>query len=129
LGWERRSAAAATPPSRKRPLTNIATAALIILALLAVGGFWFFQRGPAKVSTPMAAAKSIAVLPFVDMSQNKDQEYFSDGIAEELLNRLAQLPDLKVAARTSAFQFRGKNLDMADIGRQLKVGHVLEGGV
>jgi len=73
--------------------------------------------------------KSIAVLPFVDMSPDGDQEYFSDGIAEELLNRLAQIPELRVAARTSAFQFKGKNLDIADIGRQLKVAHVLEGSV
>jgi TolB-like protein len=75
------------------------------------------------------AEKSIAVLPFVDMSQAHDQEYFSDGIAEELLNRLAQVPGLRVAARTSAFRFKGKNLDMADIGRQLKVAHLLEGSV
>jgi len=73
--------------------------------------------------------KSIAVLPFVNMSADPEQEYFSDGIAEELLNRLAQFPDLKVAARTSAFQFKGKNLDVGDIGRQLNVGHVLEGSV
>jgi TolB-like protein/tetratricopeptide (TPR) repeat protein len=73
--------------------------------------------------------KSIAVLPFVNMSADPEQEYFSDGIAEELLNRLAQFPDLKVAARTSAFQFKGRNLDVGDIGRQLNVGHVLEGSV
>jgi len=73
--------------------------------------------------------KSIAVLPFVNMSADPEQEYFSDGIAEELLNRLAQFPDLKVAARTSAFQFKGRNLDVEDIGRQLNVGHVLEGSV
>jgi len=73
--------------------------------------------------------KSIAVLPFVNMSADPEQEYFSDGIAEELLNRLAQFPDLKVAARTSAFQFKGRNLDVEDICRQLKVGHVLEGSV
>jgi len=73
--------------------------------------------------------KSIAVLPFVNMSADPEQEYFSDGIAEELLNRLAQFPDLKVAARTSAFQFKGRNLDVEEIGRQLKVGNVLEGSV
>ncbi|MEO8161174.1 MAG: hypothetical protein ABI588_07125 [Arenimonas sp.] len=74
-------------------------------------------------------AKSIAVLPFVNMSQAHDQEYFSDGIAEELLNQLAQIPELRVAARTSAFRFKGRNLDMADIGRQLKVAWLLEGSV
>ena len=73
--------------------------------------------------------KSIAVLPFVNMSSDPEQEYFSDGLAEELLNRLAQNTNLHVAARTSAFQFKGKNLDVAEIGRQLKVENVLEGSV
>jgi TolB-like protein/Tfp pilus assembly protein PilF len=73
--------------------------------------------------------KSIAVLPFVNMSSDPEQEYFSDGLAEELLNRLTKNPNLRVAARTSAFQFKGQNLDVADIGRQLKVDHVLEGSV
>ena len=73
--------------------------------------------------------KSIAVLPFVNMSTDPEQEYFSDGISEELLNRLAQFPDLKVAARTSAFQFKGKNLDIDAIGKQLNVAHILEGSV
>ncbi len=86
-----------------------------------------------ELPDPQAAStkpdKSIAVLPFVNMSADPEQEYFSDGIAEELLNRLAQIPDLKVAARTSAFQFKGKNLDIADIGRQLNVAHILEGSV
>ncbi len=90
-------------------------------------------KAESEPSEPQAAPtqpdKSIAVLPFVNMSGDPEQEYFSDGIAEELLNRLAQLPDLKVAARTSAFQFKGKNLDIADIGRQLNVAHVLEGSV
>jgi len=84
---------------------------------------------PAAATQSLVSKKSIAVLPFVDMSQGQDQEYFSEGIAEELLNRLAQITDLKVAARTSAFQFKGRNLDVADIGRQLKVSHVLEGSV
>jgi TolB-like protein/Flp pilus assembly protein TadD len=76
-----------------------------------------------------SAEKSIAVLPFVNMSSDPEQEYFSDGLAEELLNRLAKNGNLRVAARTSAFQFKGKNLDVADIGRQLNVDHVLEGSV
>jgi TolB-like protein/Flp pilus assembly protein TadD len=76
-----------------------------------------------------ANQKSIVVLPFVNMSSDPEQEYFSDGLAEELLNRLAKNPNLRVAARTSAFQFKGQNLDVADIGRQLKVDHVLEGSV
>ncbi|HXI03074.1 MAG TPA: protein kinase [Candidatus Saccharimonadales bacterium] len=73
--------------------------------------------------------KSIAVLPFVDMSQSKDQEYFSDGISEELLNLLAKVPGLKVAARTSSFSFKGKEVEITEIARQLHVAHVLEGSV
>jgi TolB-like protein/tetratricopeptide (TPR) repeat protein len=84
---------------------------------------------PGSPAASIKPDKSIAVLPFVNMSSDPEQEYFSDGIAEELLNRLAQIPDLKVAARTSAFQFKGKNLDIADIGRQLNVAHILEGSV
>jgi TolB-like protein/Tfp pilus assembly protein PilF len=72
---------------------------------------------------------SIAVLPFVNMSNDPEQEYFSDGISEELLNVLAQYPDLRVAARTSSFQFKGKNPDIADIAEKLHVNHVLEGSV
>ncbi len=72
---------------------------------------------------------SVAVLPFVNMSSDPEQEYFSDGISEEILNVLTRIPNLKVAARTSSFQFKGKNLDIADIGKQLQVNHLLEGSV
>lgn len=72
---------------------------------------------------------SIAVLPFVNMSSDAEQEYFSDGLTEELLNILAQLPDLKVIARTSSFAFKGKDVGIADIARELKVPHILEGSV
>ena len=73
--------------------------------------------------------KSIAVLPFVNMSNDPEQEYFSDGISEELLNALAKIRDLRVAARTSSFAFKGKNQDITAIGEQLKVATVLEGSV
>ena len=73
--------------------------------------------------------KSIAVLPFVNMSADKDNEYFSDGISEEILNVLARIPDLKVAARTSAFAFKGTNINIAEIARTLNVDVVLEGSV
>lgn len=96
------------------------------LVALALG--WYYVGQPAMRATG-TNARSVAVLPFVNMSADPAQEFFSDGISEELLNRLAQFPDIKVAARTSAFQFKGKNLDVADIGRQLKVAHVLEGSV
>ena len=73
--------------------------------------------------------KSIAVLPFVNMSNDPDQEYFSDGITEEILNSLAHLKDLKVAGRTSSFQFKGKNIDLREVGNKLGVNTVLEGSV
>jgi len=76
-----------------------------------------------------AADKSVAVLPFVDMSPQKDQEYFTDGLTENLLNALAQLRDLKVAGRTSSFAFKNRNEDLRSIGEQLGVAHVLEGSV
>lgn len=73
--------------------------------------------------------KSIAVLPFVDLSPAHDQEYFSDGIAEEILNALVKLKGLKVAGRTSSFSFKGRNEDLRNVGRMLSVAHVLEGSV
>jgi TolB-like protein len=72
---------------------------------------------------------SIAVLPFVNMSSDPEQEYFSDGMTEEILNLLAKIPDLKVIGRTSSFAFKGKNEDLREIGDALGVGHVLEGSV
>ena len=72
---------------------------------------------------------SVAVLPFVNMSSDPEQEYFSDGISEEILNVLTRIPNLKVAARTSSFQFKGRNLDIEDIGQRLQVNHLLEGSV
>src|SRR5207253_1696429 len=72
---------------------------------------------------------SIAVLPFVDMSSGKDQEYFSDGVSEEILNELSQVEGLKVSGRTSSFSFKGKNEDLREIGQKLGVGAVLEGSV
>ena len=78
---------------------------------------------------PVDGSRSVAVLPFVNMSSDPEQEYFSDGLSEELLNRLAQNEQLRVAARTSSFQFKGQNQDIGEIGRQLKVKHVLEGSV
>ena len=108
------------PVGNKRVYTTAA-----IFAVLAIG--WYVWRRPLLPTE--ADAHSVAVLPFVNMSTDPAQEFFSDGIAEELLNHLAQSPDLMVAARTSAFQFKGKNLDVAEIGRKLNVAHVLEGSV
>ena len=83
------------------------------------------QPPPVQESAP----RSIAVLPFVNMSEDPSQEYFSDGISEELLNGLAKIRELRVAARTSSFAFKGKNQDITEIGEKLKVGTVLEGSV
>jgi TolB-like protein len=83
----------------------------------------------AATAAPAASDNSIAVLPFVDMSQAKDQEYFSDGLSEELLNLLAQVPQIRVIARTSSFAFKGKEVGVAEIAKTLSVAHVLEGSV
>ena len=98
-----------------------------LLVLLLIAAFWFARtkRLPETAQIP----PSIAVLPFVDLSPEKDQEYFSDGLAEELLNSLARIQGLKVVARTSAFQFKGKNEDLRVIGQKLNVATVLEGSV
>ncbi|CAN5323868.1 hypothetical protein BH11PSE14_BH11PSE14_05800 [soil metagenome] len=107
----------------------------LVAVITALAAGWFLRGhetgdGPPPQAKPAEAMeRSIAVLPFVNMSADPSEDYFSDGISEELLNRLAKIPDLKVAARTSAFRFKGKNIDIGDIGRQLKVAHVLEGSV
>jgi len=81
---------------------------------------------PAALAPP---PRSVAVLPFADMSEKKDQEYFADGMAEEIINLLAQVSDLRVPARTSSFYFRGKSTKVPDIARELGVAHVLEGSI
>jgi TolB-like protein len=83
---------------------------------------------PAPPAEPVSA-KSIAVLPFVNMSDDASNEYFSDGISEEILNSLAKIRELKVAGRTSSFSFKGKNQDLRQIGEALGVAHILEGSV
>ena len=85
----------------------------------------------AKVESEVTAEtdKSIAVLPFVNMSDDAGNEYFSDGLSEELLNMLVQIPELQVAARTSAFSYKGKDVKIAQIAKELSVAHVLEGSV
>jgi serine/threonine protein kinase/tetratricopeptide (TPR) repeat protein len=118
---------------------GLATAGIIVVSLAAVAA----MRGrlPATsdspeapsdlfgVSSRSAVQPSIAVLPFADMSPTRDQEYFADGISEEVLNALARIPELRVSARTSSFSFKGRNLPIGDIARELGVGAVLEGSV
>jgi TolB-like protein len=81
------------------------------------------------VTSPAFSEKSIAVLPFVDMSEKRDQEFFSDGLAEELIDLLTKVPDLRVPARTSSFYFKGQHATIAEIARALGVAHILEGSV
>jgi adenylate cyclase len=85
--------------------------------------------GPPPVTGPGSSDVSIAVLPFVNMSDDKSNEYFSDGLTEELLNVLANVPGLRVIARTSSFSYKGKEVKIADVARDLDVNHVLEGSV
>ncbi len=84
---------------------------------------------PTLTTAQPSAPKSIAVLPFADMSPQRDQEYFTDGIAEEIINALTKIQALRVVSRTSSFALKGKNEDIAEIGRKLRVGTVLEGSV
>jgi TolB-like protein/Flp pilus assembly protein TadD len=87
------------------------------------------KQGASEALLDSYGDRSIAVLPFVDLSPNKDQEYFSDGIAEELLNLLAKISNLRVISRSSAFSFKGQSLPITEIARRLNVAHVLEGSV
>ncbi len=117
-----------TPLQRSLKLNTIkkmAAFAVILLGAALVGVFMErWQDGSGRV-----AERSIAVLPFVNLSSDKEQEYFSDGISEELLNLLARIPELRVISRTSAFSYKGKGIDIPTIAEQLNVAHVLEGSV
>jgi len=87
------------------------------------------EAEPEVVVQEVPAIKSIAVLPFVNMSSDAEQEFFSDGITEEILNSLASVKELKVAGRTSSFAFKGQSQDLRHIGDALGVNHILEGSV
>lgn len=114
--------------------------AIIVVLALALGYFVWEWQGLVRQLEPSTANQgsevvrtagvaSVAVLPFVNMSADPEQEYFSDGISEELLNLLAKIPQLRVPARTSSFQFKGQNLDISKVAQELNVQHVLEGSV
>jgi TolB-like protein/Flp pilus assembly protein TadD len=106
---------------------------VVIAGLLSIGLFFLGRYTAGNTGTPRqseaATNKSIAVLPFENLSDDKNTAYFSDGITEEILNALAQIPNLKVAARRSAFQFKGSDLDLRKIGQILGVAHILEGSL
>jgi adenylate cyclase len=114
-------------PGRTRWMPYAMAAAMVLLLL--AGGWALRGRGRAAPVAQAAQAPSIAVLPFVNLSGDPENDYFSDGLSEELLNVLAQLPELRVAARTSSFRYRGNDVPVDSIGRALRVGHVLEGSV
>lgn len=98
------------------------------LALVLLAGGYLAARRP-HTPSPIPNASSIAVLPFVNLSSNKENEYFSDGLTDDLINALTKVQGLRVVARGSAFQFKGKNPDIRAVGRQLNVAAVLEGSV
>jgi len=120
---QQESPAAAKPKKRGRKLSLLIGAGIAFAALAILVSFFL----PPKPAPPVE--QSVAVIPFVDMSPQKDQDYFCDGMTEELINRLSQVQDLRVPARTSAFTFKGKTEDIRDIGAKLNVRTVLEGSV
>jgi TolB-like protein len=122
------------------PLLSVAAVGVLVVLLF---GWWFMQRSgrdhqnastgsrnaTAPASTKVPDQKSVAVLPFVNLSDDKGSEYFSDGVSEELLTVLQKIPGMHVAARTSAFSFKGKNATAQEIGQKLGVAHLVEGSV
>jgi TolB-like protein/Tfp pilus assembly protein PilF len=134
-----RSAGDAAAPSGARSTLRALIWAVALIVVVAIVMYyasqWSASHGMAQPSAgaaaPPAAApgKSVAVLPFTDLSEKHDQEYFSDGLAEELIDTLTRVPNLRVPARTSSFSFKGKSATVSEIGRALGVTHILEGSV
>ncbi len=119
---------------RKLDFAIIGVLAIAVAYLVAEKLIWSDDLAPesqvdASIAVPQEIVKSIAVLPFVNMSADPEQEYFSDGIAEEILNGLVKVSGLRVVARTSAFSFKGQNIDIRQVGETLNANHVLEGSV
>ena len=119
---------ASIAPVTGKKLNNLIIGSLIILILFLVFERFYVHEHEESFDKSLSLP-SIAVLPFADMSPNKDQEYFSDGLSEELLNVLAKVSGIKVAGRTSSFKYKGKNDDLTIIGKELRVEHLLEGSV
>jgi transcriptional activator of cad operon len=125
------SVRSAKPPVRNK--VYLIVAAILVIGVVAVG-WQYWARHPRSAASPAdlsrpAPGRSIAVLPFLDMSEATDQEYFADGMTEAIIDLLTKIPELRVPARTSSFYFKGKAVNVSDIGRELKVAHVLEGSV
>jgi adenylate cyclase len=139
------SSATKSVPARSMNRTVVVAVALIGIGIAAFAAdrLWVSRRAAAPMPLPSALSsttapaeaaasipeKSLAVLPFVDMSEKQDQEYFSDGMSEELIDMLTRISDLRVPARTSSFYFKGKSTTIADIAKTLGVAYVLEGSV
>lgn len=131
----------ATPEGVRSDANNTGNKRVFVVAavLVALALGWYFYGQPAfrkadapvlkRVAASAITDKSIAVLPFADFSQNGDQGWFADGLAEEILNALARTPDLQVSARTSSFKYKGSTLAIPQIAHELGVAHVLEGSV
>jgi hypothetical protein len=120
----------------KRTQWRWAVAAAVILVAGAFALWTFYFRPPPiepaskeKMAFPLPDKPSIAVLPFVNMSDDKSQEYFSDGLTEEIINALVKLPQVFVIARNSSFTYKGKSVDVRQVGREMGVKYVLEGSV
>ena len=109
-------------PRRRRVWTAVPLAAAVLLAGF---GYWMFRQRPA----PPRVAASIAVMPFRNVSPEPDNEYFSDGLTEELIDTLGRIEGLRVAARSSTFQYKGKSYDARQVGRELQAATILEGSV
>jgi adenylate cyclase len=122
---ERAAKAAAGRPATRFSRKHLVIGAAALLTAVAAIGFWIYSRQAPE--TP--SEKSIAVLPFVNMSSDRENEYFVDGLTEEIQNRIAQINELKVPGRTSCFAFKDKNADLRQVGVSLGVAHVLEGSV
>jgi TolB-like protein len=123
--------------SRKTPLGVVAASTIAILLLLVGFGAWLYrdlrmatpQGAIEAAATDMPKGPGVAVLPFVNLSGDENQEYFSDGLTEDILTELARVRDLRVLARNTTFQYKGKAVDIAKLGRELGVRYVLEGSV
>ena len=116
-------------PASKVSRRTLPVAAVLVVLLAAAGYLAIERPWVSKTAAFAPPPHSVAVLPFENLSGNKEQEYFSDGLTEELLNSLAKVNELQVAARTSAFSFKGKDVKIGTIARELNVGTILEGSV
>jgi TolB-like protein len=118
----------AATPRRAWGIAAVVVAVALAGAYFLVDKGWLSKHGT-TASSAVSGDKSIAVLPFLDMSEKHDQEYFADGMAEEIIDLLAKVPDLRVPARTSSFYFKGKSIKVSEIARELGVAQVLEGSI